>query len=87
MVLPVSNSLNVLYWWERAKEDFLWKYLAISLFISSLLVLNVKALKANNWETTKCYKTSQEYILLLIMSQNFANFVGEETWPGIFKKV
>ena len=80
MVISVSNSLKVLELVENDLEKiFLQKYLTLLLFASNLWKLKVNILEANNLKIRKLCKNPHQYILLLIMSHQPANFEGEGT--------
>ena len=85
MVISVSNSLKVLELVENDLEKiFLQKYLTLLLFASNLWKLKVNILEANNLKIRKLCKNPHQYILLLIMSHQPANFEGEGTWIANF---
>ena len=78
-------------WWQmsyKPKEDFLWEYLTIFLFIFDLSVLismlNVEDWKGNNKKTRKLYKILH-YIVLLMMGHQPANFWDQGMICGFLK--
>ena len=63
--LPKSLIWNKITW---AYEEYIQKNLPIFIFLSNLLLLNVKILRTYNERTRQLYKNPHRHIILLIIN-------------------